>query len=278
LALLQQGKFHNVAVVIGVNRDESASAVLSNLLPKLINATINDPTYPERSFLKKVVKSSGFRNNTEVIKAAVKFEYFKDYNMSDVHELKDEYISLHSDFSVVAPVYSTALYLSQRSQVYFYTFEYEGGLSFSQILSQAPPDTEPQDKKKKRRILKRDLIGNTFHISPEIAAELEQISQEVYNMEDGTRYVIHGEELLYVFRFRNPSNGVLIDVEDEEGKHVRDIITTLWTNTAKYASPSEILSPEIVAWKPFTADGPYTLKIADRASLLISYRHRKMLF
>lgn len=60
--------------------------------------------------------------------------------MSEIQELKDEFISLHSDFSVVAPVYRTAMFLSQRTPVYFYTFEYEGELSFSEYLLQPPAE------------------------------------------------------------------------------------------------------------------------------------------
>lgn len=47
-------------------------------------------------------------------------------------------------------------------------------------------------------------------------------------------HVIHGEELLYLFRFRNPSTRAVVDVEDEEGMIVREIMTSLWTNVAKY--------------------------------------------
>ena len=47
-------------------------------------------------------------------------------------------------------------------------------------------------------------------------------------------YVIHGEELLYVFRFRNPSTGTIIDIDDAEGQQVRGIMTSLWTTFAKH--------------------------------------------
>lgn len=49
-----------------------------------------------------------------------------------------------------------------------------------------------------------------------------------------TGHVIHGEELLYLFRFRNPTTRTIVDVEDEEGMTVREIMTSLWTNVAKY--------------------------------------------
>lgn len=65
--------------------------------------------------------------------------------MSDILELKDEFISLHSDFSVVAPVYRTAMFLSQHTPVYFYTFEYEGELSFSEYLLQ--PSNELRERR-----------------------------------------------------------------------------------------------------------------------------------
>lgn len=48
-----------------------------------------------------------------------------------------------------------------------------------------------------------------------------------------TGHIIHGEELLYLFRFRNPSTSAIVDVEDEEGTVVREIMTSLWTNLAK---------------------------------------------
>lgn len=95
-----------------------------------------------------MIRASGITNNTEVAKTSIKFEYFKNYNMSEILELKDEFISLHSDFSVVAPVYKTAMLLSQRTPVYFYTFEYEGELSFSEYLLQPSASTELRDSRR----------------------------------------------------------------------------------------------------------------------------------
>lgn len=121
------------------------NCLTGNLLPRLINATETVPFYAERVFLRKVIRASGIVNNTEMAKTAIKFEYFKNYNMSDILELKDEFISLHSDFSVIAPVYRTAMHLSQRTPVYFYTFDYEGELSFSEYLLQ--PSTDLRERR-----------------------------------------------------------------------------------------------------------------------------------
>ena len=173
---------------------------IGNLLPRLSNITENDPTYPERVFLKKVVKSSGIVNNTEFVKAAIKFEYFKNYPLSDVSELRDEYISLHSDFSVVAPVYKTALYLSKKSRVYFYSFEYEGDHSFSQILMQAP-DREPREpvnrkkrhthspvpESKKAEDLAPAAIDKLVEITPEVVEILEKFGGEALHFDEHNR-------------------------------------------------------------------------------------------
>lgn len=279
------------------------------LLPRLINSTLKDPTYPERNFLKKIVKSSGFTNNTNFLRSAIKFEYFKDYNLSEVAELRDEFILLHSDFSIVAPVYRTALLLSKyNNQVYFYTFEYEGELSFSQVLTQIATINENgirsysnsyldkkgasginnnNDLRRKNRkhrqgsiFTKDSATGDVLELSPEIVEEIEQLGhndngsypalpgeQDFEEFSAGlqdtrkklhcrfirldrltawpahaeallccisTEYVIHGEELLYLFQFRNPTTNSIVPIDDEEGKQVRDIMTTLWSNVAKF--------------------------------------------
>ncbi len=167
-----------------------------NLLPRLSNITESDRAYPERVFLKKVVKSSGIYNNTDFAKAAIKFEYFKNYPLSDVSELRDEYISLHSDFSVVAPVYKTAVYFSKRTKVYFYTFEYEGEHSFSQILMQAP-DREPREpasrKKRQTSVFSTDddlapaAVDKLLEITPEVVEQLEKIGGEAFHFDDHHR-------------------------------------------------------------------------------------------
>ncbi|ODM96235.1 Liver carboxylesterase [Orchesella cincta] len=288
-AALAEGHFHKVPVVIGVNKDESASAVLSNLLPRLINATESDSTYAERVFLRKVLRASGIVNNTEVAKASIKFEYFKNYNMSEILELKDEFITLHSDFSVVAPVYRTAMYLSQRTPVYFYTFEYEGELSFSEYLLQPSEPREPRmhssashnhnNHKRERQvdaeISELDEAENSTSITNISTGDTEPLL-------DDRRHVIHGEELLYLFRFRNPSTRAVVDVEDDEGMIVRETMCTLWTNVAKYGQPTPVdverNSLPLDEWKMFSTVAPYTYKITSKTTLLTAYRHRKMLF
>lgn len=145
-----------------------------------------DPTYPERVFLKKVMKSSGYKNNTAFLKASVKFEYFKNYPMAEVSELRDEYVKLQSDFSVVSPVYRTALYLSKGTPTYFYSFEYEGEHSFAEILSQAP-DREPREPAQRSN---RDLGFNEtemLEITPEIAAELDKLGGEALHIHEHNR-------------------------------------------------------------------------------------------
>ncbi|CAL8121792.1 unnamed protein product [Orchesella dallaii] len=277
-AALAEGHFHKVPIVIGVNRDESASAVLSNLLPRLINATESDSTYAERVFLRKVLRASGIVNNTEVAKTSIKFEYFKNYNMSEILELKDEFITLHSDFSVVAPVYRTAMYLSQRTPVYFYTFEYEGELSFSEYLLQPSELREPRLHKRQvpPEELEFDQIDNNDTSIPSIP------TGEIELPLDDRRHVIHGEELLYLFRFRNPSTRAVVDVEDDEGMIVRETMCTLWTNVAKYGLPTptdvERNSFPLEEWKMFSTIAPHTYKITSKTTLLTAYRHRKMLF
>jgi hypothetical protein len=71
-----------------------------------------------------------------------------------------------------------------------------------------------------------------------------------------------------------------VDIEDEEGRQVRDIMTTLWSNVAKLGSPTseDGNSSNIVQWKPFSVSAPYTYKITEKTTLLNAYRHRKMLF
>jgi len=76
-----------------------------------------------------------------------------------------EYITLHSDFSVVAPVYRTAMFLSQRTYVYFYSFEYEGELSFSERLIANSRDGMPR-RRQLDEIVHEEKMTEEYYSDP----------------------------------------------------------------------------------------------------------------
>jgi carboxylesterase type B len=113
----------------------------------------------------------------------------------------------------------------------------------------------------------------------ELTHKASRSLQELFGLPAGAENedfgVGHGDDLVYIFTKVGPFTG---GVQTDEDEATRDIITTLWTNFAKYLDPTPFQEDSVPTWKPITPIEDNYLEIKPESESKEGFRTSRMYF